>query len=263
MGSATKHALSELTRRIERAQAATIQDAAQLFGAVHEIIGSQHLRTALCRPGGQPQAKRDLVAAVFGTQLTSVCRDLVETASLLRWSNEREFVTGLQEIAIRATSAFTGDHDRIGRELTFFLDTLDSSHELELELGSRLTPQSVKAELVERLLSIRVSRPTMLIIRNLVTHPFGRRIRRLVRWALDVVADQEQRSVATVTVARPLDNKTLNRLETSISKRWGRDITVNQVVDPNVLGGVRVQVGDDVIDDTALARLQNLRRQLA
>jgi F-type H+-transporting ATPase subunit delta len=40
-------------------------------------------------------------------------------------------------------------------------------------------------------------------------------------------------------------------------------VTLNLVVDPTVVGGVRVEIGDDVIDATVSSRLNDLRQRLA
>ncbi|GAA4074188.1 hypothetical protein GCM10023065_31150 [Microbacterium laevaniformans] len=49
-------------------------------------------------------------------------------------------------------------------------------------------------------------------------------------------------------VAGPLDAAQQERLAGALSTRYGADVTVNVVVDPEVLGGMRVEIGDDVID---------------
>ncbi len=71
------------------------------------------------------------------------------------------------------------------------------------------------------------------------------------------------RQVATVTTAAPLSDGQAARVARGISERYGKDISVNQVVDPAVVGGMRVQVGGDVIDGTVSTRLSELRLQLA
>ena len=46
------------------------------------------------------------------------------------------------------------------------------------------------------------------------------------------------------------------------SKKIGRAVHINSVVDPSVLGGMRVQVGDEVTDNTVVAQLENLQRSV-
>jgi F-type H+-transporting ATPase subunit delta len=69
--------------------------------------------------------------------------------------------------------------------------------------------------------------------------------------------------VATITTAAPLASAQLERLRSKLSQSYGRELMVNQVVDAAVLGGVKVQIGDDIIDGSVLTRLQDLRLQLA
>ncbi|GAA4074460.1 hypothetical protein GCM10023065_31590 [Microbacterium laevaniformans] len=64
-------------------------------------------------------------------------------------------------------------------------------------------------------------------------------------------------------VAGPLDAAQQERLAGALSTRYGADVTVNVVVDPEVLGGMRVEIGDDVIDGTVSSRINDLRQRLA
>ena len=64
-------------------------------------------------------------------------------------------------------------------------------------------------------------------------------------------------------MAKPLDSAYLQKLSTSLDKYFGRELKLDVVVDPAVVGGIRVQVGDEVVDSTVAARLNNLSRTLA
>jgi F-type H+-transporting ATPase subunit delta len=68
--------------------------------------------------------------------------------------------------------------------------------------------------------------------------------------------------IATVWVAAPLSDEHRERLTEALSRQHDRKIHLNVVVDPTVLGGVRVTVGDEVLDSTVEARLKQAQRRL-
>ena len=79
----------------------------------------------------------------------------------------------------------------------------------------------------------------------------------------DECADQRGRAVATVTTAAPLSAAQSDRLVAALSQRYGTAVTLNTVIDPTVVGGMRVQIADDVIDASVSSRLADLRQRLA
>jgi F-type H+-transporting ATPase subunit delta len=78
-----------------------------------------------------------------------------------------------------------------------------------------------------------------------------------------VAAAQRDRLVALVHVAAPLGEAESERLRTTLARQYGREVHLNVLVDPGVIGGVRVEVGGDVIDGTVASRLDEARRRLA
>ncbi|MGO2112861.1 MAG: F0F1 ATP synthase subunit delta [Pseudoclavibacter sp.] len=263
MGSATKHALRTLRGEIDRTAGASLETGSALFDAVDVVVQHSQLRQALADASGEAAGKRDVVQRVFGARYDARVVDLLSSASSQRWSNESEFALGLQELAVRAVSQFSGEHDLIGQELQGFLDVVMSNPELELTLGSKLSDPEGKRRVLDRVFGARLSPATLTILRHLVSLPAGRRTRRLVNWAQDLVADQARRQVATVIVAKPIDEAQLSRLQGGLARHFGRPVSIAQVVDPAVIGGLRVEFGDDVIDDTVQSKLGHLRRKFA
>ncbi len=64
-------------------------------------------------------------------------------------------------------------------------------------------------------------------------------------------------------VARELPDGDLQRLQGALARQYDRPVQLNVVVDPEVVGGVKVEIGDDVIDGTVASRLDDARRRLA
>jgi F-type H+-transporting ATPase subunit delta len=79
---------------------------------------------------------------------------------------------------------------------------------------------------------------------------------------LRLAAAIQQRQVAVATVAQPLDDEQRNRLQTVLSEKLGRQVALQVLVDPTVLGGAQVRVGDEVIEGTVAGRLAAARQQL-
>ena len=67
---------------------------------------------------------------------------------------------------------------------------------------------------------------------------------------------------ARVETASELDSTTSSELVANLKKKYGSDLTAEFIVNPELLGGMRVRVGSDVWDGTVRNRLEQLDRQL-
>ena len=77
-----------------------------------------------------------------------------------------------------------------------------------------------------------------------------------------LMADHEMMCSGTVFTSIHLDDNQLQRLETGLKKKLNKTVHLSQVVEPRLLGGARVQIGDMVIDGTLRGRLQRLSQSL-
>lgn len=75
--------------------------------------------------------------------------------------------------------------------------------------------------------------------------------------------EAEGRVRATVTTAIELSARDRERVAEELSKRLQKEVNISVVVDPRVIGGLRLQHGDHVVDATVASRLEQLRRRLA
>ena len=264
MGSATREALATSRAALSVPGGTTdLATGESLFGAGRVIGSSSQLVSALGDASAEPSAKVTLVTAVFGRDVTPRALDLLAAAVAERWSSHDDLLAGIEELGLRASALSAPPDTSIEGELFAFGKTVSSDAELELALASKLGKADAKAALVEKLLAGKVSGQTLAIVRHLVQQPRGRRIGELLRHAAAIVADQSGTSIATVTSASFLTPAQLDRLQKNLQERHGRALTINQVVDPALVGGVRVQIGDLVIDGSIATRLADLRLQLA
>lgn len=263
MGSATREALASTRAALaDRISAVDLTTGEELFNAGRVISDSSQLLTAIADPSVDAAAKSTLVARVFGAA-SPVALDLLQAVAAASWSNQDDVLAGIEDLGLRVTAVSAPRNVSIESELFAFGAAVSSDAELELALASKLGENAAKVSLVNRLLEGKVSQQTIQIVRHLVQLPRGRRIGELLRHAASVVADQGGTVIATVVSASPLVPAQLDRLKKSLAGRYGRDLTVNLIIDPELVGGVRVQIGDDVIDGSIATRLNDLRLQLA
>ncbi|HEY4027086.1 MAG TPA: F0F1 ATP synthase subunit delta [Candidatus Dormibacteraeota bacterium] len=78
------------------------------------------------------------------------------------------------------------------------------------------------------------------------------------------LADEDAGRVrATATTAVPLERTDAGRLEASLTRRLGRQVRLDTRVEPAIIGGLVLRIGDRVIDASVATRLQQLRHRLA
>lgn len=262
MGSATREALQGARAALAELGRAELPVAEDLLGASRAIGDSSQFRSALLDAEVDETQKRALVAAVFGAKMSADALSLLQTVSISRWSSADDLLAGIEELGIRVAADSAPD-THLDAELFAFERFVSSDSELELALGSKLSAGAHKTQIVDRLLSGKATPQTTAIVRHLVQQPRGRRIGELLRGAAAIVADQRGFAVANVVSAVPLTTEQLARLEQQLSATAGRPVRFDATVDPSVLGGVRVQMGDTVIDGSVAARLSSLRQKLA
>ncbi|MBW4040627.1 MAG: F0F1 ATP synthase subunit delta [Acidobacteria bacterium] len=260
MGAATRTstaagvaALARITRPVER-----LGD--ELLTAARGLASSHQLLSVLADVGIPAEQRVALAQRVFAG-LSAQTRDLLATLASGRWSEPVDLVAGVEELGFRALAA-SPSGEGLDSELFSVLQTVGSEGRLELALGGMSSPVEARLALVDTLLQ-EASPATRLILRHIVQLPRGRKPLEALRDVQAIVADARDRVVAVVQTAAPLSAAQAKALAARLEQGYGRKISINQVVDPSLLGGVRITIGDDVIDGTVRARLDDLRLRLA
>jgi F-type H+-transporting ATPase subunit delta len=262
MGSATTQAVATTTAALDATPVHDLGVARDLFAAARALGGAPHLSDALADSAAAESARVKVVTDVFGGALSSPAVSLLTTAVRQSWSSSSDLIDGIEELAVRAAVKGAPDAD-VESELFGFSRTVTANPELELALGSRMGDGDAKGALVTSLLSGRTSAAATLIVSALVRQPRGRRVRELLARGMRVAANERGRTVATVRAAVELTATQRDRLAATLAKRYGTLVSVNTVVDPTIVGGLRVQIADDVIDGSIATRMSQLRQRLA
>ncbi|GAA2105902.1 F0F1 ATP synthase subunit delta [Microlunatus panaciterrae] len=238
------------------------QLARELFQVVDALSASAVLRRTLSDPAIREASRQGMTHALFDGKVGETAVQLVAEAAVQRWGGGRSFVDALERQAVRAQLKAARDRGQLVEtedELFRFGRMVEGDSALLAALSNRTVPLANRQALVEDLLRGRANDATV----TLATRAVAARERNFAN-TLDgyvtLAADEQSRSIATVRVARPLTEEQSSRLQSVLSQQAGRDVVLQVIIDPDVLGGVRVELGDEAIEGTVASRLENARR---
>ncbi|MFI8827814.1 F0F1 ATP synthase subunit delta [Streptomyces sp. NPDC053431] len=270
MNGASREALSAAREALDALTDNTSVDAAKLAGelaAVTALLDREvSLRRVLTDPAQSGEAKAELAQRLLSGQVGGETVDVVSGMVRHRWSQSRDLVDGVEELANIAdltAAQKAGALDDVEDELFRFGRIVSSSPELRSALTDKTAKASAKGELLRSLLGGRANAVTERLVVRLVTQPRGRSLEAGLESLSKLAAARRDRMVAVVTSAVPLSDAQKQRLGAVLAKLYGRQMHLNLDVDPTVLGGITVRVGDEVIDGTIAERLDEATRRLA
>jgi F-type H+-transporting ATPase subunit delta len=152
--------------------------------------------------------------------------------------------------------------DEVRDELGRFTDALEENRELEVFFFSPYFSTEEKKDGLNRVVtgaSDTVRNFLELLVENHRT-PVLFRIRR----EFDRLWEEENRLLPVeITSAVPLDEGVATRIGDEIGRQTGRRVELTSTVDPDVIGGIVLRVGNSILDASIRNRLENLRRQVA
>jgi F-type H+-transporting ATPase subunit delta len=235
--------------------------------AVADLLDREpSLRRALTDPASSPGSRRQLVERLLGQQLPPLPLQVLQDVVAQAWSRPEELRDGVEHVA--ATAALraaegSGELDDVEDELFRFARLLEREPALRAALTDPGLPDERKTALVRDLLGGKARDTTIRLVEVSVTRPRGRSIETALEALSTMAAQRRERYVAHVRAAVPLDERQTERLQSSLTRIYGREVALQVDVDPSVIGGVQVRVGDEVLDGTVTRRLETARRGLS
>ncbi len=236
--------------------------AGDLFAVVDALGSSVALRRAVTDPGAAAEQRQALVHGVLDGKVSRTAVDVVVEAAGMRWNGGQSFTAALERQAVRAqllAADRAGALDETEDELFRFARLVESDPGLRNALSDRSRPLAARQDLVGELLAHRVGPATVALARRAVAAR-ERTFAHTIEGYVQLAASQKNRVVATVRVARPLEDDQRRRLQAALARQVGRDLVIQEVVDPEVLGGVRVELGHEVVEGTVAGRLDEAQR---
>lgn len=242
------------------------QLAAELFAVAGLLRAEAGLRRALADPGIEQRARVGLLERVLSGKVSGEALEILRWTVESRWSRERDLEEAVDTLGVEAELASAeaqGQLEEVEDELFRFGRIVESNAGLSLALSDLSVPAERKRGLIERLLENRANAVTVRLVQRAVTRgEKGRAVDRVIDDLVALAAERRQRKVAVVQVARPLDAEQVDRLRTALSRTFGGEVELRIEVVPDVLGGVIVQVGDEVVDGSVARRLAEAQRLL-
>ncbi len=234
----------------------------ELFAVVDALDSSVTLRRAVTDPSTPEEGRRRLVRQLLEGRVGKVCLHIVEEAVALRWGGGRALADALERQGVRAqllVAERAGNLEETEDELFRFARLVESTPQVRDALSDRAVPLEGRRKLVQDLLQDRASATTVVLAERAVASR-ERTFAHTIEGFVQLAATQKNRVLATVRVARPLTAEQRSRLQSALSRQVGRDVRLQEVLDEDVLGGVRVELGDEVIEGTVAGRLEQARR---
>jgi len=269
MRGASRASFATLSEQLTAAHITSAAEANRLgddLFAVTGLLDSEHgLRRALSDPG-KPAAEKGAVAAtLLHGKVTERAETLVVAAAESRWASPGDLADAIEQLAIEAKvlgAEADGDLDEVEDELFRFGRVVAGQPELREALSSAWLPQERKQALLGALLGGKVTPATLSLITQMVAHPRGRSLTAALELCADITAQRRQMLIAVVHSAVELSDGQRRRLAAALASTYGHEVHLNVIVDPSVVGGMSVQIGDELIDGTTASRLAAVRRKL-
>ncbi|QZY30192.1 F0F1 ATP synthase subunit delta [Nocardioides coralli] len=254
--------LDRLTGALGSADAASV--GTDLFGAASVIRSEAGLRRVVTDISTPGEAKATLVTGIFEGKLDPVALDLVVDAVRRRWTATRDLADTLEHLGVVALVRSAGDADaeRLSDELFGVGRLVEENPDLRAALSDHVRSVADRRQLVRGLLGDRTLPATVALAEQALAGSYRTFGVAIAEYQKIAAAVHDER-VARVRVAQELSDDDRQRLEQALSRQYGRDVHLNVVVEPELLGGMRVEIGDDVIDGTVVSRLDEARRKLA
>jgi F-type H+-transporting ATPase subunit delta len=155
-----------------------------------------------------------------------------------------------------------GTLDEVEDELFRFARSFESNDELRSALSDEMIPAARRQGIVEDMLGGRANPTTVQLISMVVGSGRTRDLPAIIDRLVERAAQAKNLAVAEVRAAVPLSGDQEDRLKAAVANATGKDVTIKVVLDPSVIGGLVVTVGDVVIDGTVRTRLDQLKSRL-
>lgn len=237
----------------------------ELFAVLRLLSSEPALRRSLTDPAVPPHVRTALADRLLKGKVDRHALDVVSDLVSSRWSRSLDITEALETLGRRALLGVAEKEGRIEEvedELFRFGRILDREPQLSGLLGDRAQPAAGRVELLRKVLGRKVSPVTANLLEQTVDSPQSVPLDRAAEELSELAAARKDRYVAHVRTSVRLSAEQEQRLTDQLSNLYGRAISLQVELDPSLIGGLVVRVGDEVIDGSVSSKLAAARRGL-
>lgn len=238
----------------------------ELFTITSALDNNIQLERALTDPSRPTADKVVVFKEMVGDQVHPMTTEIMTDLVSRRWSRARDIANAVEDFGVDAMMYYADATDstlHVSIELSRLHSSLLNLPVVRSKLYDDQAPSEVRVKLFRELFGDKsLNKVTMRLAEHATCNLRRRRYLETIQWLIKKFSRHMGQSMITVTTAAPLKEEQIKRLIDVYSAKVGRQVHINSVVDPTVLGGMRIQVGDEVTDNTVVAQLQNLHRRV-
>ena len=236
----------------------------ELFTITSALDHNIQLERALTDPSRPVEDKVAVVKTLIGNQAHPLVMEIMSDLVSRRWSRVSDIANAVEDFGVDGMMYYA-DHTNTTLQVSVELAELHSALLNLPVVRTKLYDATVSSEARIKLLYSLIgdadfNKVTKRLAEHATCNLRNRRYLQTIQWLINKFSRHMGESMVTVTTATPLSKEQVEKLIAIYTAKTGHPVHINSVVDPTVMGGMRIQVGDEVTDNTVVAQLQHLQR---
>ena len=238
----------------------------ELFVITSLLDGNVRIERALTDVSRPLEDKVAVLNTLLGDQVHPMTMEIMTEVVKRRWSRAADIANAVEDFGVDAMMYYADATDstlQVSIELAELHSALLNTPVVRAKLYDETVPSEARVKFFHEPFDGKgLNKVTMRLAEHATENLRRRRYLETIQWLINKLSRHMGESMVIVTTATPLKQEQIDKLIAVYSKKIGRAVHINSVVDPSVLGGMRVQVGDEVTDNTVVAQLENLQRSV-
>lgn len=239
----------------------------ELFTITNVLDHNIRLERALTDPSRPVADKVAVLNRLIGDQAHEMTMEILTDLVGRRWSRVSDIANAVEDFAVDGMMYYADATDatlQVSIELADLRSALLNLTVVRSDLSDERVPAEARIKLLFALIGedANLNKVTMRLAEHATCNPRNRRYLSTLHWLINKFSRHMGESMVTVTTAAPLNQGQIDRLIAIYTKKVGRPVHINSTVDPTVIGGMRIEIGDEVTDNTVVAQLEQLQRKV-